>query len=88
MTQAFEQLTVNLTERSARALELAAAETGLSKTDCVNRAIQAYAWLEREVAAGRTLCVRDAAGELTDVRFTPEAPGRPEDAGDSKMFSS
>lgn len=37
---ALERVTVNLTSRSARALELVTGLTGDSKTDAINRAIQ------------------------------------------------
>jgi hypothetical protein len=36
------RLSVNITPRSVAALEQAAAQTGHSKTDCVNRALQVY----------------------------------------------
>ena len=45
MTQNLTRLTVNLTERSSRALELAVNDTGDSRTDTVNRALQVYAYL-------------------------------------------
>ena len=64
---AFERLTVNMTERSMRALELAAQQTGLSKTDCLNRAIQVYSYLEQEMAADQILLLRDSNNNETHI---------------------
>lgn len=41
------KLTVNLTPASVAALNATAELTGLSRTDCVNRALQLYAAVER-----------------------------------------
>ncbi|MFJ1706569.1 hypothetical protein [Kitasatospora sp. NPDC088346] len=66
------RLTVNLTPRAAKALDQAAAASGDSRTDTVNRALQVYAYLEQVSRNGGSLYVReggDAGGELTMVRF-------------------
>lgn len=55
-----ERVTVNLTRRSARALERAVGVTGDSKTDTVNRALQVYAYLEEVLEAGGTVLVQEA----------------------------
>jgi hypothetical protein len=65
-----ERVTVNLTARSSAALELAAALTGDTRTDTINRALQVYAYLEQLVEGGGSVHVRqsdDAEPEL--VRF-------------------
>ena len=42
-----ERVTVNLSARAARALQIATDLTGESKTDAINRALQIYAFLEK-----------------------------------------
>jgi len=56
-----ERITVNLTGRASRALELATELTGDTKTDTVNRALQVYAYLEQVTARGGSVYVREAA---------------------------
>ena len=57
-----ERITVNLTRRACRALDLAAELTGDTKTDTVNRALQVYAYLEQVTSRGGSFYVREAAG--------------------------
>jgi hypothetical protein len=57
-----ERITVNLTGRASRALDLAIELTGDTKTDTVNRALQVYAYLEQVTARGGSVYVREAAG--------------------------
>jgi hypothetical protein len=56
-----ERITVNLTGRASRALELATELTGDTKTDTVNRALQVYAYMEQVTARGGSVYVREAA---------------------------
>ena len=56
-----ERVTVNLTGRASRALELATQVTGDTKTDTINRALQIYAYLEEVTARGGSIYVREAA---------------------------
>ena len=56
-----ERVTVNLTARSARALELATQLTGDTKTDTINRALQIYAYLEQVTAHGGSIYARETA---------------------------
>jgi hypothetical protein len=56
-----ERITVNLTGRASRALDLATELTGDTKTDTVNRALQVYAYLEQITARGGSIHVREAA---------------------------
>jgi hypothetical protein len=55
-----ERLTVNLTGRASRALDVATEITGDTKTDAVNRALQIYAYMEQVVARGGSVYVREA----------------------------
>jgi hypothetical protein len=54
-----ERITVNLTPRASRALELATQLTGDSKTDTVNRALQFYAYMEQISARGGYVYVKE-----------------------------
>lgn len=53
------KLTVNITPRAVGALEQAVAVNDESKTDAVNRAIQAYAFLTKMIGDGWELVLRD-----------------------------
>jgi hypothetical protein len=55
-----ECVTVNLTPRASRALEIATRLTGDSKTDTLNRAVQIYAFLEETLANGGTVLVQES----------------------------
>lgn len=54
-----ERVTVNLTARASRALELATDLTGDTKTDTINRALQIYAFLEEVTQHGGAIYVRE-----------------------------
>jgi len=64
---ALERVTVNLTQRSARALELATQLTGDSKTDAINRAIQVYAFLEHAISEGGSVHVQESADSALEL---------------------
>jgi hypothetical protein len=65
-----ERVTVNLTPRSAEALEGLTELTRESKTDSINRALQVYAYLQRVLADGGKLYIRDNdQAELERLRF-------------------
>jgi hypothetical protein len=68
-----ERVTVNLTARSSRALELATEITGDTKTDTINRALQIYAFMEQIIASGGSVYVREGPdSELERVKvFLP-----------------
>lgn len=57
-----EEITVALTERSAKCLRLAADNEGLSVTDTVNRALQVYAYLTHLHGEGYALARVDDYG--------------------------
>jgi hypothetical protein len=52
------RISVNLNSRASRALREAADMTGHSKTDCVNRALQIYEFVEKVLADGGNIYVR------------------------------
>src|SRR6266550_1358877 len=56
---ALEKVTVNLTSRSAEALEKTVAGTGDSKTDVINKAVQLYAFVQDHIDAGGLFYIRD-----------------------------
>jgi hypothetical protein len=58
----FERLTVNITRRASRALDLLTKLTGDTKTDSVNRALQVYAYMEQVTAHGGSVYIRRANG--------------------------
>ena len=65
------RITINLNERSAAALELAARLTGDSKTDTVNRALQIYAFIEQTTARGGSIYISEAGdSELKEVHIS------------------
>jgi hypothetical protein len=57
------RVTVNLTQRSHRDLQTLATETGLGKTDVINRSLQVYALVEKLLdKGGGALTVTNADG--------------------------
>jgi hypothetical protein len=58
-----DRITVGLTKRSADELERLQHETGLSKTDLVNRAIGLYKFITDHLERGEQLLIRDADGK-------------------------
>lgn len=68
MSDETRRTTVVLVPKAQEALDQTAARTGLSKTDVINRALQAYAFLEEQAAGGAKILVqRDRNTE--EVRF-------------------
>jgi hypothetical protein len=68
--QAIERITVALVPKVAGDLQYLLAETGLSKTDLVNRAVSLYRFVQESTAAGREVIIRDkATGEDRIVMF-------------------
>jgi hypothetical protein len=63
------KLTVNITPRATAALDAAATANGETKTNVVNRAIQAYAFLTRMLNEGWDLVLRDNDGREQRVQF-------------------
>jgi len=57
-----DRITVGLTRRSADELDSLQQQTGLSKTDLVNRSIGMYKFLGDQIERGRELLVHDPDG--------------------------
>ena len=53
------RVTVNLTEKTEKALDYLVDSTELSQTDLINRAIQLYAFVEGETSIGNELAICD-----------------------------
>jgi hypothetical protein len=65
-----ERITVALVPKAAADLQYLVDNTGLSKTDLVNRALSLYRFVEESTATGREVLVRDkATGEDRVVVF-------------------
>ena len=56
------KVTVNLIPKAWDAANETSAWTGLTRTDVINRALQAYAWMERETARGGEILIRSKDG--------------------------
>lgn len=66
-----ERVTVNLIPPASRALETGMRITGYTKTDFINRAIQAYAFLEERISQDAAVLIREKdAGEQLKIFFT------------------
>lgn len=64
-----EEITFRASERTPGALELAASLLGLSRTDVINRAIQAYAVLVMDEARGAVILSLNKNGETARLKF-------------------
>ena len=65
-----ERITVALIPKAAADLQYLLGDTGLSKTDLVNRALTLYRFVQESIAAGREVIIRDkATGEDRVVMF-------------------
>ena len=65
-----ERVTVNLIPRTSKALADGTALTEISKTDFINRAIQAWAYFEDLAGKGGAVFVREpGSDELSRIRF-------------------
>lgn len=63
------KVTVNLIPKAWEAANSTAALLGLSRTDVINRALQAHAFLEAEIAGGAEVLVRSSDGSIEQVKF-------------------
>ena len=68
-TVEFHKVTVNLIPKAWDAANATATLLGLSRTDVINRALQAYAFFEETRAGGSEVFVRSGDGSMTQVRF-------------------
>ncbi|WP_345439254.1 hypothetical protein [Actinoallomurus vinaceus] len=65
-----ERVTVNLTPRSAKALDDVVQLTRDTKTDVINRALQVYAYVEKIMYDGGAVYIREAESEdLERLKF-------------------
>lgn len=62
MVMSLLKTTVNLTERSTAALQLAMDLTGDGKTDTINRAVQIYSYLMYSISEGADIHLKDKDG--------------------------
>ncbi|MEV4437882.1 hypothetical protein AB0K09_02515 [Streptomyces sp. NPDC049577] len=64
------RVTVNLTERTYRALLRSVEITGHNKTDTINRALHVNAWMEDVLRAGGNIYVEETPGaELQKIKI-------------------
>lgn len=63
------KFTVNLVPKAVASLQEAAQLGGISRSDVVNRALQAYVFLLREQEDGAQILLRDKTGDVNVVRF-------------------
>ena len=68
MSEERRKTTVILVAKAQEALQEAMGDTGLSQTDVINRAIQAYAFLERQAKTGGKILVQRGRN-TEEVRF-------------------
>jgi hypothetical protein len=62
------RVTVNLTPKSAEALDTVSRSSHLSKTDVINRALQVYQVVEELIDRGRgSILVKHPSGELERI---------------------
>jgi len=61
-----DRITVNLTERATKALDLGVELTGHNKTDIVNRALTVYAYIEMVIADGGGVLVQTGPEDLPE----------------------
>ena len=63
------KVTVNLIPKAWDAVTATSERLGLTKTDTINRALQAYEFLEREAAEGSEVLIRRKDGKVEQVKF-------------------
>lgn len=66
---ASERYSVTLISPAVTAVDQLIASSGLSKTDVINRAVQALAFLETERAKGHELLIRTGDGTLERIHI-------------------
>lgn len=63
------KVTVNLIPKADEALQATAERLQLSRTDVINRALQAYGYLEETIANGGDVLIRPKGAEVQRLRF-------------------
>jgi hypothetical protein len=69
VSEPMHKVTVNLIPKAWAAAEGTAERLRLTRTDVINRALQAYAYLEEQAAAGSEVLVRHPDGTVRQVMF-------------------
>ncbi|AOP46064.1 hypothetical protein SL103_07250 [Streptomyces lydicus] len=64
-----ERYSVTFVPAAVQAVHDLTEVSGLSKSDVINRAVQVYAFLAREMAGGRQLMLRNEDGSLERVHI-------------------
>lgn len=64
-----ERVTVSLIPRTAAELARLQEETSLSRTDLINRAISLYAFISKQIEAGRELALHDPRDDTTRIVY-------------------
>lgn len=65
---AFTRVTVNLTPKTLEAIDTICRSTGGNRTECLNRGVQIFAWIQGHLDAGDKVCVIDREGHATQIR--------------------
>lgn len=65
--EGYERLNVNMIPKAAQALAWLMEQTGLNRTDVVNRALQLYRFTEEQKLAGNKLCLLNEDGQVAQV---------------------
>lgn len=66
----WERVTVNLVTRAVTALNSIVAQTGVSKTDAINKALQVYDYVQDHQSRGGAIYVREPdSNELVRLRI-------------------
>lgn len=63
------RININLTQEANAALAEVMLTKGQSMTDTINRALQVYAFVEREIRADSAVLIREADGTQSVVQF-------------------
>lgn len=64
-----ERYSVTLVPPSIDAIDRLVEMTGLSKTDCINRATMIRAFLDKEIREGKDLVIRTPDGTIEKIHF-------------------
>lgn len=69
MTSDLTKISFNATRKTVNALEAAAETDGFSRTDVLNRAVQVYEMVTKELAQGSELMLSRPDGSLIRVKI-------------------
>lgn len=69
MASDLTRITVNLIPAASEALAESAERDKLSQTDVVNRALQVYNFIDRQVRGGKAVLLRDGSGNVEQVHI-------------------